>query len=190
MKRDASEARDAACDTGNSFTWRDGSQHPRCCCTSYGEEEKRARLSRHVGVRDAYKGAFMKRVFLSFDGSLSVQLKEPLDCVSRYRKLHKPKTSLRFFFTTMIQRRYATRRITRNGNRLNAKIPIEVNSIVPIFTEMIHSCRVKDKNVNLVFVASDRAYILASVLCFPYNIPVVFTVFFQLDVRSKNKTPH
>lgn len=97
VRRDASEAKDAACDTGNSFTWRDGSQHPRCCRTSYGEEEKRARLSRHVGVRDAYKGAFMKRVFLSFDGSLAVQLKEPLDCVSRYRKLHKPKTSLDFF---------------------------------------------------------------------------------------------
>lgn len=35
-------------------------------------EERRARLSRHVGVRDAYKGAFMNRVFPSFDGSLAV----------------------------------------------------------------------------------------------------------------------
>lgn len=39
----------------------------------------------------------MNRVFLSFDGSLAVQLKEPLGCVSRYRKLHKPKTSSGFF---------------------------------------------------------------------------------------------
>ena len=39
--------------------------------------EKRARLSRHVGVRDAYKGAFTSRVFLGFDGTLelAVQIK-------------------------------------------------------------------------------------------------------------------
>ena len=41
-----------------------------------------------MGVRDAYKAAFMNRVFPGFDGSLAVELKTPLR-VSRNFELHK-----------------------------------------------------------------------------------------------------
>lgn len=67
----------------------EGWQHPRCPLRGgEGGKERRARLSRHVGVRDAYKAAFMNRVFPGFDGSLAVELKTPLR-VSRNFELHK-----------------------------------------------------------------------------------------------------
>lgn len=59
----------------------EGWQHPRCPLRE-GGEERRARLSRHVGVRDAYKDAFMNRVFPGFDGSLAVELKTPFHVTS------------------------------------------------------------------------------------------------------------